>query len=183
MTLFVRSLRLSLSAVFAVLLLLVYPILSDDRLRVAKSGEWWKDNIQRALANNSYVAKGNVDVGIFMKEWLSLYESHSGERGIFSREASKKQAEKFGRRDTDERLRHEPCSEIILRSREFCNLTEVVVREDDNLETLKEKVRNATILGVFQSTLTNFRYLSKKWKENCEEERLLGVSLTWNYGQ
>jgi ribonucleoside-diphosphate reductase alpha chain len=152
--------------------------LSDDRMRVAKSGEWWKDNIQRALANNSYVAKGNVDVGIFMKEWLSLYESHSGERGIFSREASKKQAEKFGRRDPNYDFGTNPCSEIILRSREFCNLTEVVVRGDDTLETLKEKVRHATILGVFQSTLTNFRYLSKKWRENCEEERLLGVSLT-----
>jgi len=152
--------------------------LSDDRMRVAKSGEWWKDNIQRALANNSYVAKDNVDVGIFMKEWLSLYESHSGERGIFSRQASKKQAEKFGRRDASHDFGTNPCSEIILRSREFCNLTEVVVRGDDTLATLKEKVRNATILGIFQSTLTNFRYLSKKWKENCEEERLLGVSLT-----
>ena len=152
--------------------------LSDDRMRVAKSGEWWKDNGQRALANNSYVAKDNVDVGIFMKEWLSLYESHSGERGIFSRAASKKQAEKFGRRDPNHEFGTNPCSEIILRSREFCNLTEVVVRGDDTLETLKEKVRNATILGVFQSTLVNFRYLSKKWKENCEEERLLGVSLT-----
>ena len=152
--------------------------LSDDRMRVAKSGEWWKDNIQRALANNSYVAKDDVDVGIFMKEWLSLYESHSGERGIFSRQASKKQAEKFGRRDPNHDFGTNPCSEIILRSREFCNLTEVVVRGDDTLETLKEKVRNATILGIFQSTLTNFRYLGKKWKENCEEERLLGVSLT-----
>jgi ribonucleoside-diphosphate reductase alpha chain len=147
-------------------------------MRVAKSGEWWKDNVQRALANNSYVAKDNVDVGIFMREWLSLYESHSGERGIFSRQASKKQAARFGRRDLNHDFGTNPCSEIILRSREFCNLTEVVVRGDDNLATLKEKVRNATILGVFQSTLTNFKYLSKKWKENCEEERLLGVSLT-----
>ena len=152
--------------------------LSDDRMRVAKSGEWWKDNVQRALANNSYVAKDNVDVGIFMKEWLSLYESHSGERGIFSRTASKKQAEKFGRRDSNHDFGTNPCSEIILRSREFCNLTEVVVRGDDTPGSLTEKVKNATVLGVFQSTLTNFRYLSKKWKENCEEERLLGVSLT-----
>jgi ribonucleoside-diphosphate reductase alpha chain len=152
--------------------------LSDDRMRVAKSGEWWKDNPQRALANNSYVAKDNVDVGIFMKEWLSLYESHSGERGIFSRTASKKQAEKFGRRDPNYDFGTNPCSEIILRNREFCNLTEVVIRGDDNLETLKEKVRNATILGVFQSTLVNFKYLSSAWKKNCEEERLLGVSLT-----
>jgi ribonucleoside-triphosphate reductase len=152
--------------------------LSDDRMRVAKSGEWWKDNPQRALANNSYVAKDNVDVGIFMKEWLSLYESHSGERGIFSRQASKKQAEKFDRRDPNYDFGTNPCSEIILRNREFCNLTEVVIRGDDNLETLKEKVRNATILGVFQSTLVNFKYLSSAWKKNCEEERLLGVSLT-----
>ena len=152
--------------------------LSDDRMRVAKSGEWWKDNVQRALANNSFVAKENVDVGIFMREWLSLYESHSGERGIFSRAASKKQTAKFGRRDPNHEFGTNPCSEIILRSREFCNLTEVVVRSNDSLSSLKEKVRNATILGVFQSTLTNFKYLSKKWKENCEEERLLGVSLT-----
>lgn len=152
--------------------------LSDDRMRVAKSGEWWKDNVQRALANNSFVAKDKVDVGIFMKEWLSLYESHSGERGIFSRTASRKQAEKFGRRDPNHDFGTNPCSEIILRSREFCNLTEVVVRGDDTPATLKKKVIDATILGVMQSTLTNFKYLSKKWKENCEEERLLGVSLT-----
>ena len=152
--------------------------LSDDRMRVAKSGEWWKDNVQRALANNSFVAKEQIDVGIFMKEWLSLYESHSGERGIFSRAAAKKQVARFGRRDPNYEFGTNPCSEIILRNREFCNLTEVVVRGDDTAATLKEKVRNATVLGVFQSTLTNFKYLSKKWKENCEEERLLGVSLT-----
>jgi len=152
--------------------------LSDDRMRGAKSGDWWKENVQRALANNSFVAKEKPDVGIFMREWLSLYESRSGERGIFSRQASKKQAEKFGRRDADHDFGTNPCSEIILRSREFCNLTEVVVRGDDTPETLKRKVKLATILGTFQSTLTNFKYLSKKWKENCEEERLLGVSLT-----
>ena len=152
--------------------------LSDDRMRVAKSGEWWKENVQRALANNSYVVRENIDVGIFMKEWLSLYESHSGERGIFSRQAAKKQSEKFGRRDPNHEFGTNPCSEIILRSREFCNLTEVVVRGDDTLKSLKEKVRVATILGVFQSTLVNFKYLSSGWKKNCEEERLLGVSLT-----
>lgn len=152
--------------------------LSDDRMRVAKSGDWWKENVQRALANNSFVAKEKPDVGIFMREWLSLYESRSGERGIFSRAASKKQAEKFGRRDADHDFGTNPCSEIILRSREFCNLTEVVVRGNDTPETLNRKVKLATILGTFQSTLTNFKYLSKKWKENCEEERLLGVSLT-----
>lgn len=152
--------------------------LSDDRMRVAKSGDWWKENVQRALANNSFVAKEKPDVGIFMREWLSLYESRSGERGIFSRAASKKQAEKFGRRDSDHDFGTNPCSEIILRSREFCNLTEVVVRGDDTPESLKRKVKLATILGTFQSSLTNFKYLSKKWNENCEEERLLGVSLT-----
>jgi ribonucleoside-diphosphate reductase alpha chain len=152
--------------------------LSDDRMRVAKSGDWWKENVQRALANNSFVAKEKPDVGIFMREWLSLYESRSGERGIFSRQASKKQAEKFGRRDPDHDFGTNPCSEIILRSREFCNLTEVVVRGDDTPESLKRKVKLATILGTFQSTLINFKYLSKKWQENCGEERLLGVSLT-----
>lgn len=152
--------------------------LSDDRMRVAKSGDWWKENVQRALANNSFVAKEKPDVGIFMREWLSLYESRSGERGIFSRQASKKQAEKFGRRDPDHDFGTNPCSEIILRSREFCNLTEVVVRGDDTPESLKRKVKLATILGTFQSTLINFKYLSKKWQENCDEERLLGVSLT-----
>jgi ribonucleoside-triphosphate reductase len=152
--------------------------LSDDRMRHAKSGDWWKENVQRALANNSYVGKEKPEPGIFMREWLSLYESRSGERGIFSRTASKKQAEKYGRRDPDHDFGTNPCSEIILRSREFCNLTEVVVRGDDTPETLKRKVKLATILGTFQSTLTNFKYLSKKWAENCAEERLLGVSLT-----
>lgn len=152
--------------------------LSDDRMRTAKSGEWWKDNVQRALANNSFVAKERPDVGVFMKEWLSLYESKSGERGIFSREASKKQAEKYGRRDPNHDFGTNPCSEIILRSREFCNLTEVVIRGDDTPETIAKKVELATILGTFQSTLTKFKYLGKKWEENCEEERLLGVSLT-----
>jgi ribonucleoside-diphosphate reductase alpha chain len=153
--------------------------LSDDRMRSAKSGDWWKENVQRALANNSFVAKdNNIDVGIFMKEWLSLYESRSGERGIFSRVASKNQVEKLGRRDVDHEFGTNPCSEIILRSREFCNLTEVVVRATDTPETLKRKIRLATILGTIQSTLTNFKYISKQWKQNCEEERLLGVSLT-----
>ena len=152
--------------------------LSDDRMRMAKSGEWWKDNVHRALANNSFVAKEKIDVGIFMKEWLSLYESRSGERGIFSRTASQKQAERFERRNPNFDFGTNPCSEIILRSREFCNLTEVVVREMDTQETLARKVKLATILGTIQSTLTNFKYISKKWKENCDEERLLGVSLT-----
>jgi ribonucleoside-diphosphate reductase alpha chain len=152
--------------------------LSDDRMRTAKSGAWWEDSVQRALANNSFVAKEKPDVGVFMREWLSLYQSKSGERGIFSRTASKDQAEKYGRRDPNHDFGTNPCSEIILRSREFCNLTEVVVRETDTPETLANKVRLATILGTIQSTLTNFKYISKKWEENCKEERLLGVSLT-----
>ena len=152
--------------------------LSDDEMRTAKSGQWWEQNPQRALANNSYVANRKPDIGIFMKEWLALYESKSGERGIFSRAASKIQAGKNGRRNTNFDFGTNPCSEIILRNREFCNLTEVVVRSEDTLETIKEKVKIGTIFGTFQSTLTDFKYLTKKWKENCDEERLLGVSLT-----
>jgi ribonucleoside-diphosphate reductase alpha chain len=153
--------------------------LSDDRMRLAKSGQWWEINGQRALANNSYVVNGDIDIGIFMKEWLSLYESKSGERGIFSRSAARNQVAKLGgRRDPNHEWGCNPCSEILLRPREFCNLTEIVVREFDTLETLIEKAKLASILGTFQSTLVNFKYLTKKWKENCEEERLLGVSLT-----
>jgi ribonucleoside-triphosphate reductase (thioredoxin) len=152
--------------------------LFDDRMRLAKSGEWWTNNGHRRLANNSFVAEEKPEIGIFMKEWLSLYESQSGERGIFSRVASRKQAEKNGRRNSEFEFGTNPCSEIILRSRQFCNLTEVVVRPTDTVEDLIMKVQLATILGTLQSTLTNFKYLSKKWKENCEEERLLGVSLT-----
>ena len=152
--------------------------LSDDRMRHAKSGRWWESNVQRALANNSACYTERPDMGIFMEEWKSLYESKSGERGIFNREAAKEQAAKNGRRDPDHEFGTNPCSEIILRTKEFCNLTEIVVREDDTHETLKQKVKLATILGTWQSTLTNFKYLNKKWKENCDEERLLGVSMT-----
>lgn len=153
--------------------------LYDDRMRHAKNGEWWNMNSQRALSNNSYVAqRERPTLTTFIDEWKALYESKSGERGVFSRYGAKIQAEKTQRRDTDYDFGTNPCSEIILRSREFCNLSEVVVRADDSIETLKEKVRLATILGTFQSTLTNFGYLSKEWKKNCEEERLLGVSLT-----
>lgn len=153
--------------------------LSDDRMRHAKSGEWWKANKQRSLANNSAVYTEKPDMGIFMDEWKSLYDSKSGERGIFNRESANKMAEASGRRDVDN---HEfgtnPCSEIILRDREFCNLSEVVIRPYDTKETLLKKVRLATIIGTMQSTLTNFKYVSSDWKKNCEEERLLGVSLT-----
>ena len=152
--------------------------LSDDRMRVAKSGQWWIDNGQRALANNSACYTEKPDIGIFMDEWKALYDSKSGERGIFNRESAKKIAEKNERRDVGHDFGTNPCSEIILRSREFCNLSEVVVRPNDTEDTLLNKVRLATILGTFQSTLTNFKYVSKDWKKNCIEERLLGVSLT-----
>lgn len=152
--------------------------LNDDRMRTAKSGAWWDDNGHRRLANNSFVAKEKPDVGVFMKEWLAIYESKSGERGIFSRSACQDQVARFGRRNADFEFGTNPCSEIILRNREFCNLTEAVIRAGDTTEDITEKVRLATILGTLQSTLTNFKYISKKWKENCEEERLLGVSMT-----
>jgi ribonucleoside-triphosphate reductase len=152
--------------------------LEDDRMRHAKTGDWWTHNGQRALANNSATYNAKPDIGQFLAEWTSLYNSHSGERGIFSRDASKTQAKKNGRRDSDYDFGTNPCSEIILRPYQFCNLTEVVVREEDTLESLSRKVRIATILGTFQSTLTHFPYLRKIWQKNTEEERLLGVSLT-----
>jgi ribonucleoside-triphosphate reductase len=155
--------------------------LSDDRMRNAKSGAWWEANVQRALSNNSAVYTEKPEVGMFLEEWLSLYQSKSGERGIFSREAAHKVAKRNGRRDPNHEWGCNPCSEIILRPYQFCNLTEVIVRADDTEETLAEKVRIATILGTFQSTLTNFPYLRKIWQKNTEEERLLGVSMTGIY--
>ena len=153
--------------------------LTDERMRSAKTGQWWYENGQRALSNNSVAYKCKPEIGTFMEEWVSLYKSKSGERGIFNREAAQKTVEKLGdRRDPNYDFGVNPCSEIILRDREFCNLSEVVIRKGDTLETLKEKVKLATVLGTWQSTLTNFRYLSSEWKKNCEEERLLGVSLT-----
>ena len=153
--------------------------LSDDRMRHAKSGQWWIDEGHRALANNSACYTEKPDIGIFMDEWKSLYDSKSGERGIFNRQSANMMAEKNGRRNIEgHEFGTNPCSEIILRSREFCNLSEVVVRVDDTKETLLEKDRLAAILGTIQSTLVNFKYVSKAWKKNCEEERLLGVSLT-----
>jgi len=152
--------------------------LNDDQMAHAKSGQWWEHEGQRALANNSVAYKVKPEMGTFMREWLSLYDSKSGERGIFNRQSAIKQAAKNGRRDTEYDFGCNPCSEIILRPYQFCNLSEVVVRQNDTLDTLKEKVRLATILGTFQATLTNFKYLRKIWKDNTEEERLLGVSLT-----
>ena len=152
--------------------------LGDDQMRHAKSGQWWENEGQRALANNSVAFKGKPEMGTFMREWTSLYESKSGERGIFNRQAAKVKALENGRRDAEHYFGCNPCSEIILRPYQFCNLTEVVARVTDTVDTLKEKVRMATILGTFQSTLTDFKYLRKIWKSNTEEERLLGVSLT-----
>jgi len=152
--------------------------LEDQEMALAKSGDWWNDEGQRALANNSVCYQETPPIGIFMREWLNLYNSKSGERGIFSRDASIRQADKNGRRDSEQEFGTNPCSEIILRPYQFCNLTEVVVRADDTLERLGHKVEDATILGTIQSTLTDFKYLRKIWQNNTEEERLLGVSLT-----
>ena len=164
--------------------------LNDRQMRFAKSGQWWEQNVQRALANNSVNYKEKPDVGTFMREWLSLYDSKSGERGIYNSMSAKRTVERLNGRYRDgsgdyirRRIPREdfgtnPCSEIILRSREFCNLSEVVIRRNDTRESLKAKVKHATILGTFQSTLTDFKYLSREWKRNCDEERLLGVSLT-----
>lgn len=154
--------------------------LSDDRMRKAKQGAWWDYDGQRALANNAAAYADKPEIGAFMDEWKSIYDSKCGERGIFNRDSANRQARKTGRRKVDPEIRFgtNPCGEILLRSCQFCNLTEAVIRADDTLETLKEKVRIATILGTFQSMLTDFRYLRKVWKKNTEEERLLGVSLT-----
>ena len=152
--------------------------IQDDRMRKAKSGQWWNTDPHRALANNSACYTRTPDIGLFMHEWKSLFDSKSGERGIFNRKSAKNKAAENGRRESDYDFGTNPCSEIILRPYQFCNLTEVVVRGTDNKLELKEKIRFATILGTFQSTLTDFKYLRKIWKDNTEDERLLGVSLT-----
>ena len=153
--------------------------LTDERMRNAKNGQWWETEGQRALANNSAAYTEKPDIGIFMREWLSLYDSKSGERGIFNRVSAIKKAKENGRREFEgHHFGTNPCGEIILRPMGLCNLTEVVVREDDTVESLKEKVEVATIMGTFQSTLTDFRYVRNIWKKNAEEERLLGVSMT-----
>lgn len=155
--------------------------LSDDRMRHAKSGAWWEQQSQRQLSNNSACYTEKPDVGIFMEEWLALYNSKSGERGMYNREAAKKICELRGRRDPEHEWGTNPCSEIILRPNQFCNLTEVVARDGDTNQSLGRKVELAAILGTFQATLTHFPYLRKAWKRNTEEERLLGVSLTGIY--
>ena len=152
--------------------------LSDTRMSHAKSGSWWENEPQRALANNSACYTEKPDSETFLREWLALVESKSGERGIFSRVAAEAHVAKNGRRETGYAWGTNPCSEIILRSNQFCNLTEVVVRETDDLQSLKRKVRLATILGTAQATFTHMPYLRPIWTKNTSEERLLGVSLT-----
>jgi ribonucleoside-diphosphate reductase alpha chain len=152
--------------------------LSDDKMRHAKSGQWWENYGHRALANNSVAYTDKPDAETFMREWTALIESKSGERGIFNRQASQKQAAKNGRRNPDSDFGTNPCSEIILKNAQFCNLTECVIRATDTIEDIERKVKYATILGTIQSTYTKFPYLSKDWTDNTEEERLLGVSLT-----
>ena len=151
---------------------------SDDRMRKAKSGQWWMENGHRALSNNSAAYTERPDFQVLQEELKSLYDSFSGERGIFNREAAQKKAAKNGRRDAEQSFGVNPCAEILLRSGQMCNLTEVVIRSTDSLEDLCNKVEIAAIMGTLQSTLTDFRYLRSKWKKNCEEERLLGVSFT-----
>lgn len=152
--------------------------LGSEAMAKAKSGAWWETAVHRQLANNSAVYEHKPDVGEFLKEWKALYDSKSGERGIFNRDAARRVVERLGRREADHDWGTNPCSEIILRPFEFCNLTEVVVRSGDSFNDIKRKVELATILGTIQSTFTNFKYLRKIWSKNCEEERLLGVSLT-----
>jgi ribonucleoside-triphosphate reductase len=156
--------------------------LDDFEMAKAKSGQWWETQSQRALANNSAVYNAKPNTAQFLREWRNLYESKSGERGIFNIDSVRKHVEKFGRRDSTKVAGTNPCAEIILRPNQFCNLTEVVINESDTKEDLLKKVEIATIMGTWQSTLTSFKYLRKIWQDNCEEERLLGVSLTGIYG-
>jgi ribonucleoside-triphosphate reductase (thioredoxin) len=152
--------------------------LTDDKMAHAKAGAWWDGNGQRALANNSATYEETPSIGQFMREWSSIYESHSGERGIFNREASQQQAAKNGRRDASFAFGTNPCSEIILRPYQFCNLSSCIIRSDDTMDTIESKIRIATILGTFQASLTDFPYLRKIWQKNTEDEALLGVSMT-----
>jgi ribonucleoside-diphosphate reductase alpha chain len=152
--------------------------LSDDKMAHAKAGAWWDGQAQRALANNSATYEETPSIGQFMREWSSIYESHSGERGIFNREASKAQAAKNGRRDSTYDFGTNPCSEIILRPYQFCNLSSCIIRSTDTEDSIANKIRLATILGTFQASLTDFPYLRKIWQKNTEEEALLGVSMT-----
>ena len=156
--------------------------LDDFEMAKAKSGQWWMDQPHRALANNSAVYNHKPNTAQFLREWRNLYESKSGERGIYNMDSVRKHIDKFGRRDSSKVMGTNPCGEILLRPNEFCNLTEVVIEEKDSAKDILNKVRLATILGTWQSTLTNFKYIRKSWRDNCEEERLLGVSLTGIFG-
>jgi ribonucleoside-triphosphate reductase (thioredoxin) len=156
--------------------------INDIEMAAAKAGNWWESNSQRALANNSVAYSRKPDMAQFISEWKSLYDSKSGERGIYNVAAAQAQAAKYGRRSADIHYGTNPCSEIILRPYQFCNLSEVVLREKDTVEDVANKVRLASILGTWQSTLTDFKYIRKIWKDNTEEERLLGVSLTGQFG-
>ena len=156
--------------------------INDIEMAQAKSGNWWEQSPQRALSNNSVAYSRKPEMEQFIAEWKSLYDSKSGERGIYNVAAAQAQAAKFGRRDPDIHYGTNPCSEIILRPYQFCNLSEVVLRENDTKKDIQRKVELATILGTWQSTLTDFKYLRKIWKDNTEEERLLGVSLTGQFG-
>ena len=156
--------------------------INDIEMAQSKSGNWWEQNPQRSLSNNSVAYSRKPEMAQFISEWKNLYDSKSGERGIFNVAAAQKQASKYGRRSEEIHYGTNPCSEIILRPYQFCNLSEVVIRENDNAESVAKKVRLATILGTWQSTLTDFKYIRKIWKDNTEEERLLGVSLTGQFG-
>jgi len=156
--------------------------INDIEMAGAKSGNWWESNPQRSLSNNSVAYSRKPEMAQFIAEWKSVYDSKSGERGIYNVAAAQRQAAKYGRRDPEIHYGTNPCSEIILRPYQFCNLSEVVIREKDTVEEIKNKVKLATILGTWQSTLTDFKYLRKIWKDNTEEERLLGVSLTGQFG-
>jgi ribonucleoside-diphosphate reductase alpha chain len=156
--------------------------INDIEMAQAKSGNWWEQSPQRALSNNSVAYSRKPEMEQFIAEWKSLYDSKSGERGIYNVAAAQAQAAKFGRRDPEIHYGTNPCSEIILRPYQFCNLSEVVLRENDTKKQIERKVELATILGTWQSTLTDFKYLRKIWKDNTEEERLLGVSLTGQFG-
>ena len=156
--------------------------LDDFEMAKAKSGQWWETEGQRALANNSAVYNAKPNTAQFLREWRNLYESKSGERGIYNMDSVRKHIDKFGRRDSSKVTGTNPCGEILLRANEFCNLTEVVVDASDTVDTLAEKIKLASILGTWQSSMTNFKYIRKTWKDNCEEERLLGVSLTGIFG-
>ena len=156
--------------------------LDDFEMAKAKSGQWWETEGQRALANNSAVYNSKPNTAQFLREWRNLYESKSGERGIYNMDSVRRHIDKFDRRDSSKVVGTNPCGEILLRANEFCNLTEVVIDANDTEETLRDKIEVATILGTWQSSLTNFKYIRKSWKDNCEEERLLGVSLTGIFG-